>query len=159
SIPGCQPISADHLLRLRPDVCGHANGGPTALDDDGVRRLVLESELVLQLVQAGNLRSTLDIVRLAAEHGRLGRVIVGSDTPTGTGVMPLGMLKTVCEIASLAGLAPERALALATGNNARVYELNSGVIAEGCDADLVVMDAPWGSVAKDALGAIAIGDI
>ena len=40
SIPGSQPITADHLLRLRPDVCGHANGGPTALPDAGLERLV-----------------------------------------------------------------------------------------------------------------------
>src|SRR5207248_10065124 len=84
SIPGCQPISADHLLRLRPDVCGHANGGPTAVDVDRVRRLVLESDLILQLVHAGNLRSTLNFVRLASEPGQLGRVILGSQLPTGT---------------------------------------------------------------------------
>lgn len=159
SLPGSKPITPEHLLRLRPDVCGHANGGPTALPDDGVERLVRETDLVLQMVQAGNLRSTLKIVRLAAETGHLGRIIVGSDTPTGTGVMPLGVIKTVAEIASLAGLEPARAWALATGNNARVYGLSAGLLREGADADLVVMDAPWGSVGRDALEALAIGDI
>src|SRR5579884_2823380 len=59
SIPGSQPITAAQLMRLRPDVCGHANGGTTALHDAGVRRLVTETDLVLQLVQAGNIRSSL----------------------------------------------------------------------------------------------------
>jgi enamidase len=64
------------------------------------------------------------------------------------------VIKTVCEIASLTGLSPEKTVALATGNNARAYNLRSGVIAEGHEADLVVMDVPWGSVASDALGVV-----
>ena len=159
SIPGSKPITADHLMKLRPDVCGHVNGGPTALTDEGVERVVRESDMWLQVVQAGNLKKTLDIIRLALEHEQLGRVMIASDTPTGTGVIPLGVIKTVCEIASLTGLSPEKTVALATGNNARAYHLRSGVIAEGHEADLVVMDVPWGSVASDALGAVARGDI
>jgi enamidase len=159
SIPGSKPITADHLMKLRPDVCGHVNGGPTALTDEGVERVVRESDMWLQVVQAGNLKKTLDIIGLAVEHEQLGRVMIASDTPTGTGVIPLGVIKTVCEIASLTGLSPEKTVALATGNNARAYNLRSGVIAEGHEADLVVMDVPWGSVASDALGAIARGDI
>jgi enamidase len=159
SIPGSKPITADHLMKLRPDVCGHVNGGPTALTDEGVARVVKESDMWLQVVQAGNLKKTLDIIGLAVEHKQLGRVMIASDTPTGTGVIPLGVIKTVCEIASLTGLSPEKTVALATGNNARAYNLRSGVIAEGREADLVVMDVPWGSVASDALGAVARGDI
>ena len=159
SIPGSKPITAEHLLRLRPDVCGHVNGGTTSLDDEGVKRVVRETDMYLQLVQAGNLRSSLEILRTARETNHLHHVILASDTPTGTGVMPMGVIKTICEISSLAGFPPEQAWALATGNNARAYELNAGLIAEGRDADLVVMDAPWGCLAKDARGAIARGDI
>jgi enamidase len=159
SIPGCQPITAEDLLALQPTVAGHANGGPTSLSDEGLRRLVVESDLALQIVQAGNLRSAIELVRLAREHGQLERLIVGSDTPTGTGVMPLAVLKTVAELSSLAGLPPEQALALATGNNARVYELGTGVVEVGRAADLLVMDAPWGSLADDALGALSRGDL
>jgi enamidase len=159
SIPGSKPITPEHLMTLRPDVCGHINGGPTSLRDDGVEAIVTGTDMALQLVQAGNLRSAVRIARLAEETGNLHRVVIGSDTPTGTGVMPLGVLKTVAEISSLAGLAPERTWALATGNNARVWELDSGRIRPGAAADLIVMDAPWGSTATDALGALAIGDI
>ena len=159
SIPGVKPLSADHLIKLRPDVCGHVNGGPTALTDAGVERLVRDTKMYLQVVQAGNLRKTLDIIQLAMDFDQFNRVIIGSDTPTGTGVIPLGVIKTVCEISSLTGLPPEKSLALATGNNARAYNLRCGVIAEGKEADLVVLDAPWGSEATDALGAIARGDI
>jgi enamidase len=159
SIPGSSPISHEVLMALRPDVAGHVNGGTTALDDAGVARLVRESPMALQLVQAGNLRSALHILDVARRAGALERVCVGSDTPTGTGVMPLGVLKTVCELASLGSLAPEVAIALATGNNARAFRLATGTIAVGQPADLVVCDAPVASQASDALGAIARGDI
>jgi enamidase len=159
SIPGSSPITHETLLHLRPDVAGHVNGGTTALDDDGLPRLIGESEMALQLVQAGNLRSALLILRLAREAGALHRICVASDTPTGTGVMPMGVIKTVCELASLGGLPPGEAVALATGNNARSFRLDTGTIAVGWPADLVVCDAPVASTAGDALGAIARGDI
>jgi enamidase len=159
SIPGSSPISHDVLLHLRPDVCGHVNGGTTSLDEDGVARIVTETDMALQIVQAGNLRSALHIVRLAGAANALRRVCLASDTPTGTGVMPMGVLKTVCEMASLAELPAAVAIALATGNNARAFRLATGTVAVGEPADLVVCDAPAASRADDAFAAIARGDI
>ena len=161
SIPGSSPISHEVLLRLLPDVCGHVNGGTTSLDEAGIDRIIAESQMALQIVQAGNLRSSLHIVKRAREAGALARVCVASDTPTGTGVMPLGVIKSVCEIASLGDLPPEVVIALATGNNARAFRLaaGTGTIAVGAPADLVVCDAPSASLAVDALTAIARGDI
>ena len=46
-----------------------------------------------------------------------------------------------------------------TGNTARVHKLPRGLIAEGLEADLVIMDAPMGSVGEDALEAIEAGDV
>ena len=84
---------------------------------------------------------------------------MASDTPTGTGVMPMGVLKSVCELASLGDLPAETVIALATGNNARAFRLDTGTLAVGRPADLVVCDAPAASMAPDALTAIARGDI
>jgi len=159
SVPGSRPIDAETLLVLRPDVYGHVNGGPTALRADGVRRLVGDTDGTLQLVQAGNLRSSLEILDVARELGALARVVVGSDTPTGTGVMPLGVVKTLAELCSLGGLDGATAWALATGNNARAFGIPGGRLAAGEVADLVVMDAPWGSVAESACDALALGDV
>jgi enamidase len=160
SIPGSSPIDGHTLLRLRPDVCGHVNGGTSSLDEAELARLVTDSAMALQLVQAGNLRSALHIVGLAREARALSRVCLGSDTPTGTGVIPMGVLKSICEIASLGGMTPADVIALATGNNAVAFRLaESGTLAVGEPADLIVCDAPNGGVARDALSAIARGDI
>jgi enamidase len=161
SIPGSSPITHDVLLHLRPDVCGHVNGGTTSLDETGLDAIVRETPMALQVVQAGNLRSALRLLRRCRDAGALARVCIASDTPTGTGVMPLGVLKSVCELASLGDLPPAEAIALATGNNARIFRLEreTGTIAIGAPADLVVCDAPAASLAPDALDAIARGDI
>ena len=159
SIPGSKPITAEHLVLLRPDVCGHSNGGPTSLDDEGVDEIISSTDLVLQIVQAGNLRSALRIVESVLEQGAECRVIIGSDTPTGTGVMPLGVLKTMAELSSLTGADPAVVWAWASGSTADVYELEAGKIEAGRPADLVIADAPWGSHGVGALGALARGDI
>lgn len=159
SIPGSKPITPEHLRLLAPDVCGHVNGGPTSLDQAGVDLIMDETDMALQLVQAGNLRSAVRIINRAAEKGIFDRVVIGSDTPTGTGVMPLGVLKTVAELSSLSDIEPARVWAAATGNNAKVWDLPAGFIAPGRAADLVVLDAPWGSTKDDALGALSVGDI
>jgi enamidase len=62
-------------------------------------------------------------------------------------------------LASLCGVKAEEAIAMATGNTAKVYRLNRGVVAPGKEADLAIMDAPMGSVGRDALSAIEAGDI
>ena len=159
SIPGSSPITVDHLLAMDPTIAGHANGGTTSLPDPDLERLVDGSGMALQIVQAGNLRSGLHLLGLARDRGRLDRVILGTDTPSGTGVMPLGLLKTVAELASLGGLDPADAIALATGNAGRVLGVAEGVLEPGRPADLVLLSEPLGGTRHDPLAALAIGDL
>jgi enamidase len=159
SIPGSSGIWGDHLLAIRPDVSYHVNGGPVAMPDADFPRLVNESEIALQVCTAGNLRTTLLVAELLARAGRLDRLLIATDTPTGSGIMPLGMLYTISHLASLGRVEPEIAIAAATGNNARVYRLDSGLIAPGRDADVVVIDACAGGSQADALSALRNGDI
>lgn len=159
SIPGSSGIWADHVLAMRPHVSFHTNGGPVAIPDADFPRLIHESDVALQICTAGNLRTALLLARLAEEADVFDRVLLATDTPTGSGIMPLGILYTISHLVSLGGIAPERAVAAATGNNARVYRLNSGRIAPGCDADVVVIDACQGGSQPDALSAFRNGDI
>ena len=52
-----------------------------------------------------------------------------------------------------------QAIAAATGSVGAVYGLEAGRIEVGRPADLLVVDAPQGSAAKDAIGALEIGDV
>jgi enamidase len=159
SIPGSGAITGDHLLAMHPHVSFHINGGPTAMPDKDFERIIRESQIALQVCTAGNLRTTLLCARLAARLDAFDRFIMGTDTPTGSGIMPLGMLYTIAHCSSLTDMAPELFICAASGSNARVYGLNSGYLAPGKAADIVLIDAPDGGTQATALAAIKNGDI
>jgi enamidase len=159
SIPGSGAITGDHLLKMHPHVSFHINGGPTAMPDKDFERVIKESEIALQVCTAGNLRTTLLCARLADANDAFDRFVIATDTPTGSGVMPLGMLYTIAHLSSLTDMAPERFICAATGSNARVYGLDSGALAPGKAADIVLIDAPDGGTQETALAAIKHGDI
>ena len=94
-------------------------------------------------MQAGNIRTAVQTVNLAVEKDCFDRLLIGTDTPTGTGVMPQGMIKTITEMSCLTDHPPEWLIAAATGNNAKVYRLNSGFLAPGKDADVCSSMRRW----------------
>nr|WP_234892429.1 amidohydrolase family protein [Agrobacterium vitis] len=159
SIPGSSGIWAEHILAMNPHVSFHVNGGPIAMPEAGFERLVCESEVALQICTAGNLRTALLVADLATKHDKLDRLLIATDTPTGSGIMPLGMLYTISHLCALSDMPPEIAIAAATGNNARVFGLSSGILAVGRDADVVLVDAGAGGSQTDALAALRNGDI
>lgn len=161
SIPGSlDRIDAAALLAMRPHVSGHVNGGPTAMSAADNERIVVEGDgIALQLSTAGNLRSALHICALAREHDQAGRLLISSDTPTGTGTMPLAMLHLMAELVGLGGLTVAQAVAAATGNVGRAYGLEAGVLEVGRPADLLVVDAPLGSMGDSWTEALAAGDM
>ena len=159
SIPGSNVIGADAVLTAKPDVASHLNGGPTAAPLADVERIITESQIALEVVQCGNMLALQNVARLIQHHDALDRMIIGTDMPSGTGVVPLGMLRTISAVTTFSDIRPEQAVAMATGNTAVVYGLSRGIIAEGYEADLLLVDAPVGSVADSALEALAIGDI
>ncbi len=159
SIPGSSGIWAEHVLASDPSVSFHVNGGPVAMPESGFARLVNESKIALQLCTAGNLRTALLTAKLLDEAGQPERLLIATDTPTGSGIMPLGMFYTISHLASLGGMPPEQAIAAATGNNAMAYRLNSGFLQVGKDADVVLIDACAGGSQDDALSALRNGDV
>lgn len=158
SVPGSSTIDADTVFAIRPDVVSHINGGPTSMAISDIERIVAAGTFAFEVVQAGNVRALAETARMAAKYGALKRMLIGTDTPSGTGVIPLGVLRTISHVAALGDVAPELALCMATGNAARLYGFSFGMIRPGADADLVILDAPRGSQASDALQALAIGD-
>ncbi len=158
SVPGSNAITAEIALAIRPNVAMHVNGGPTAPRVSDVERMLTESDMEIEVVQCGNVAVIPDIVCLVREHNAFHRLLIGTDMPSGTGMIALGMLRTISFVSALGGAAPEVAIACATGNTARVYGLGAGTIAAGREADLVIADAPRGSQASDALETLRIGD-
>ena len=159
SIPGSSGIWADHLIKMQPHVSFHVNGGPVAMPEADYPRIVNESSIALQVCIAGNLRTTFVVADLVRKTDQFDRFLIATDTPTGSGIMPLGMMYMITYLASLGGMPVESAIAAATGNNARVYGLNSGFLHKGRDADVVLLDACVGGSKDNALDALRNGDI
>ncbi|MFP3928226.1 MAG: amidohydrolase family protein [Desulfobacteraceae bacterium] len=159
SIPGSSTVTANDVVEADPDVVSHLNGGPTAIPMEEVKRLIKDTSMALEIVHCGNPKVAVEAASLILENNCLDRLIIGNDAPSGTGVVPLGVLRVLNLLASLTPLKPEQTICAATGNTARLYKLERGLIEAGKEADLVIMDAPMGSVGKDALSAIEAGDV
>src|SRR5205814_8560824 len=123
-----------------------------------IDRLVA-TDMAVEIVQCGNVKAALHTLRVATAARATHRIIVGNDAPSGTGVIPLGVLRTLSLLAAVGGLPPAEAVACATGNTARVYRLGRGTLAEGREADLVICDAPIGGGGRDALSALTAGGL
>jgi len=159
SIAGSGLIDKDVVLEAGTDVIGHINGGHTALPDGQIRCICEGCKAGLELVHNGNERSALYTLRIAREMGDLNRVILGTDGPAGSGVQPLGILRMISLLSSLGDLPAEQAFCLATGNTARMRELDCGLIEVGRVADFVIMDAAQHSASTSLLESVRLGDL
>src|ERR1700736_234037 len=159
SIPGSSLIDKDIVLAADADVIGHINGGHTALPDDQIVALCEESPRALEIVHNGNEKAALLALRTAKELKQLDRVILGTDSPAGSGVQPLGILRMISLLASLGEISAEIAVCFATGNTARIRKLDCGLIALGRDATFVMIDKAQHSAGKTVLESIERGDL
>jgi enamidase len=159
SIPGSSLIDKDIVLAADADVIGHINGGHTALPDDQIVALCEKSSRALEVVHNGNERAALLTLRTARELNQLDRVILGTDSPAGSGVQPLGILRMISMLASLGEISAENAFCFATGNTAKIRKLACGRIAPGCDATFVMIDKAQHSAGKTVLESIQRGDL
>lgn len=157
-IPGATTMSTDAVLRINPDKVAHANGGTTAGSLEQTRDLIEKSRMALELVTYGNPKMKHQIVQILKKRNELGRLILGSDCPTGQGYMPTAMQRGIITISSIDDVPAEKVIAMATGNTADLYHLNTGKIEVGRDADIIIIDKPPGSSGEDALDAIQLGD-
>ncbi len=159
SIPGSGLIDKDVVLAADADVIGHINGGHTALPDDQITCLCESCTRAVEIVHNGNARAGLLAMRTAGELGQLARVILGSDSPAGSGVQPLGILRTIAILSSLGEVPAETAFCFATGNTARIHDLDCGLIEVGRCADFVIMDRAQHTAGATLLDSVQMGDL
>jgi enamidase len=159
SIPGSSLIDKDIVLAADADVIGHINGGHTALPDDQITALCEKSPRAIEIVHNGNERAGLLALRTAGELKQLHRVILGTDSPAGSGVQPLGIVRLIALLSSLGNVPAEVAICFATGNTAKIRNLNCGLIAPGRDATFLFMDKAQHSAGSTLLKSIQAGDL
>jgi len=130
SIPGSASVDADEVIDLQDfiDKVAHINGGSTARPWEEILRVIEETRLTIEVIHNGNHRVMHKIVQVLKDRDELDRIIIGSDFPTGQGIVPNGIMRTVTFISSMDEIPAPQALAMATGNTARAYGLNTGII-------------------------------
>jgi enamidase len=144
---------------LQPDIAAHVAGGPIPMPDADLDRVVDEAGYFLEICSSGNYASMLRAVTRLRERGKLSQLALGTDTPGGTGIIPRGMWRNILFLASVCGLAPADAIAVATGNTARAHGLEVGILEPGRPADLIVCGPVEGSAGETLHDAIAHGDL
>lgn len=159
SIPGSGLIDKDVVLEADTDVIGHINGGHTALPDDQIIALCEKSPRALEIVHNGNERAALLALRTAKDLKQLRRIILGTDSPAGSGVQPLGILRVIALLSALGDVPAEIAICFATGNTARMRNLDCGLIKPGRASNFVLMDKAQHSAGKNLLDSIHLGDL
>ncbi|NOX73804.1 MAG: amidohydrolase family protein [Alphaproteobacteria bacterium] len=159
SIPGSGLIDKDVVLEADADIIGHINGGHTALPDDQITCLCESCLRGIEIVHNGNERAGLLAMRTAFELGQPERIILGTDSPAGSGVQPLGILRMIAMLSSLGDIPPEIAFCFATGNTARMRDLDTGMIEVGKSADFILIDMAQHAPGKDMLESIHQGNL
>ncbi len=159
SIPGSGLIDEQVVLEADADVIGHVNGGHTSLSYKAVCTLCEKSSRALEIVHNGNERIAILTAKHAMELKCPHRVILGTDAPAGSGVQPLGILRLIALISSLADIPAEIVFGFATGNIARMRMLKQGLIEVGRPADFVFLDRAQHTAGRDILDSVRLGDI
>jgi len=154
-----QVAGFDIVKNIQPDIIGHITGGPIPMPEEDMIRIVKETNYYTEICSSGNYRLALSLIRAVKAKNALDRVLIGTDTPGGTGVIPRGILREIAFISSVGEVAPEKTICMATGNVGRAHDLDLGILEEGRPADIVLLHKITGSVAKDALESFAKGDL
>lgn len=159
SIPGSGLIDKDVVLEADADIIGHINGGHTSLSEAHVCELCERSSRGIEIVHNGNEKIAIAAAKAALDLKCPHRVILGTDSPAGSGVQPLGMLRLISMLSSLGNIPAEWVFCFATGNTARMRNLNCGLIEPSRAADFVFMDRAQHTAGKSLLESIQLGDI
>ena len=121
--------------------------------------MVMPGLIDFEIVYSGNHAVTLELLQMIVKKNLLHRVILGTDTPGGTGVTPRGMLRILAFVASSEEIEPEQAICMATGGPAEAHNLDSGFVREGKPADCLIVGKIQGSSGDTPLGALKEGNL
>ena len=159
SILGSGLIDKDVILEADADIIGHINGGHTSLPEKDVCELCEKSSRAIEIVHNGNEKVAIAAAQAAMQLKCPHRVILGTDGPAGSGVQPLGILRLISLISSMASIPAEFVFCFATGNTAKLRQINAGLIEVGRSADFVFMDRAQHTSGKTLLESVQLGDI
>ncbi len=142
------------------DVAVHVNGGPTAPPFEDMCELIDNTnKMMIETIFNGNVTAEKKTIKYLYEKEGLKRFLMGTDSPVGLSTnSPVAVLRVISRVSSLCEIPAEEVICGATGNAGRVWELNTGIIEKGREADIIALADPVGSSGKNAKEVIELGD-
>ena len=153
----CASYTLDEIEEIAPDVLCHINGSPTPLDTRWVQKLVESGKYWFDCISNGSETLLLQIARWAKEAGTLDKMMLGTNVPSMSGFSPMGLWIQMAAISQNSEIDPATVVCMASGNVARCYGLDHGIIAPGMQADFLL--ASTGSIMPDMLSTLAYGRV
>lgn len=157
SSPDCAAYTLEEIQEIDPDVLCHVNGAPTPLDEAWIKQLVQSGKYWFDCISNGSETLLIKVAGWAAQAGTLDRMMLGTNVPSMSGFSPMGLWIQMAAISQNVDLDPALAVCMASGNVARCYGLDHGIIAPGMSADFLL--ASTGSVMPDMLSTLAFGRV
>ena len=147
----------EEIEHIAPDVLCCTNGDPTPLREDWIKSLVQSGKYWFDCVSNGNETLLVKIAGWAKEAGTLGKMLLGTNVPSMSGFSPMGLWIQMAALSQSAEIDPAIAVAMGSGNVAKCYGLDHGLLAVGMSADF--MFTSTGSIKPDMLSTIAYGRV
>ena len=157
SSPDCASYTLEEIEQIAPDVLCHVNGAPTPLREDWLKELVQSGKYWFDCVSNGSETLLVKIAGWAAEAGTSHKMMLGTNVPSMSGISPMGLWIQMAAISQNVELPPEKVFAMASGNVAKCYGLDHGIIGEGQTADFLFTST--GSIMPDMLSTMAFGRV
>ncbi len=140
----------------KADVLIGANGSPVSLPSSEAMK-VLDGGKPIGLCANGNLKVAVSIVKEAKQRGVLDRIFVCSGSEYGRTPLNLWLfLSHLCWAADITG---EQAIAMVTGNVAKIFGMDRGIIDVGKRAEFMFLSIPYGSEASEPPETLEAGDM
>src|SRR5581483_3884726 len=111
-----QVAGFEMVQKIKPDIIVHISVVPIPMPEQDMLRIAHETECFMEICTSGNYRLALILARAVAAKNLHRRVLIGTDTPGGTGIVPRGILREIAFISSVGEIPPEKAICMATGN-------------------------------------------
>ena len=113
------------------------------MSDEDISRVIREGDFYYELTADGNMRVLKNIVEECAAAGKLGKLMIGTNTPSASGYSPMGVWMGLAACNAKRDLAPAVCICMGTGNVADCYGLDYGKIKVGYKADLLFIQAAY----------------
>src|SRR5438093_10861285 len=89
------------VRKIDPDIIGYITSGPIPMPEEEMIRIAYETDYFVEICSSSNYRLALNLIRTVKAKNIYHRVLISTDTPDGTGVIPHSILREIAFMSSV----------------------------------------------------------